>query len=219
MALEKLKIFVEERKDAFSTVGFEVLFNPAELKLDKTARWPRVPTVGRDTAPASFTYGEPYSLSLELFFDTYETREDVIPYANNIVQLVTARGDLGRPPRCTMSWGKNTFGKRKWALQSLNQRYTLFLPDGTPVRATLGCSFQEWRSSKEEALELKRSSPDVAKTRVLKRGETLAAIAAEEYNDPGLWRAIAELNGIHNPRRVAPGQVLAIPPLKPGRRH
>jgi nucleoid-associated protein YgaU len=112
----------------------------------------------------------------------------------------------------------NTFDGLTWALQSLNQRFTLFLPGGTPVRATLGCSFREWRSPELEARERKRSSADVARTRVLKRGESLSSIAAEEYNDPGLWRAIAELNGIHNPRRIAPGQVLAIPPLKPGRR-
>ena len=218
MALEKLKIFVEERPDTFSTTGFEVLFNPTELKLDKSANWAKVPTAGRDTARSAFTHGDPYSLSLELFFDTYESGEDVRDYTAEVVQLVTVQGDLHRPPRCKMSWGSNDFGGLQWALQSLNQRYTLFLPDGTPVRATLGCSFKEWRSSKEEARTVKRSSPDVAKTRVVKLGETLSSIAAEEYNDPALWRPIAELNRINNPRRVAPGQVLAIPPLKPGRR-
>ena len=55
-------------------------------------------------------------------------------------------------------------------------------------------------------------------THVVKRGETLSSIAAEEYNDPTLWRSIAETNGINNPRRVAPGDVLAIPPVQAGRR-
>jgi len=218
MALEKLKIFVEVRKGTFSTTGFEVLFNPTELKLDKSVNWPKVPTAGRDTARSDFTYGEPYSLALDLFFDTYETGEDVSRYTGEIVKLATVQGSLGRPPLCRMSWGKNDFDDLQWALQSVTQRFTLFLPDGKPARATLGCSFREWRSSKKEALTLKRSAPDVAKTRVLQRGESLSSIAAEEYNDPGLWRAIAELNRIHNPRRIAPGQVLAIPPLKPGRR-
>lgn len=218
MALEKLKIFVEQRPDKFSTAGFEVLFNPAELKLDKSANWSKVPTAGRDTARSAFTHGDPYVLTVDLFFDTYEKGEDVRKYTNEIVNLVTVQGHLHRPPRCRMSWGNNDFGGLQWALQSVNQRFTLFLPNGLPVRATLGCSFKEWRSSKEEARSVKRNSPDVAKTRVVKRGETLSSIAAEEYNDPGLWRPIADLNRIHNPRRVAPGQVLAIPPLQPGRR-
>jgi hypothetical protein len=219
MALEKLKIFVEERADAFSTTGFEVLFNPGELKLDKAANWSRVATAGRDTARSTFTNGEPFSLTLELFFDTYEKGEDVRKHTGKILDLVTVKGDLHRPPRCRMIWGENNFGDLQWALQSVNQRFTLFLPNGLPVRATLSCSFKEWRSPKQEALSVKRASPDVAKTRIVKRGETLSSIAAEEYNDPGLWRPIAELNRIDNPRRLAPGLPLAIPPLKPGRRN
>lgn len=218
MALAKLKIFVEERPDTFSTTGFEVLFNPGELKLDKGANWPRVPTAGRDTTRSTFTHGEAYALTVDLFFDTYEKGEDVRKHTDEIVNLATVQGHLQRPPRCKMSWGDNDFDGLQWTLQSLSQRFTLFLPNGLPARAVLGCSFQEWRSSKEEARKVKRSSSDVAKTRVLKRGETLSSIAAEELNDPGLWRLIAELNGIHNPRRVAPGQTLAIPPLRPGRR-
>ncbi len=218
MALQKLKIFVEERPDTFSTDGFQVLFNPTELKLDKRANWPKVATAGRDTTRSSFTHGDAYVLTVDLFFDSYEREEDVRVYTDEIVDLATVRGDLQRPPRCRLTWGDNTFDDLQWALQSVNQRFTLFLPNGLPARATLGCTFMEWRSSKQEAHSVKRSSPGVAKTRVLKRGETLSSIAAEEYNDPGLWRAIAVLNRIHNPRRVAPGQVLAIPPLTPGRR-
>jgi nucleoid-associated protein YgaU len=218
MALAKLKIYTEVQPDTYSTEGIAVLFNPAELKLDKSANWPKVATARRDTAHSAFTYGEPYSLSVDLFFDTYEQGEDVRQHTGEIVRLATVQGNLQRPPRCKMFWGENHFDDLQWALQSVSQRFTLFLPNGNPARATLGCSFQEWRSSKEEARTTKRSSPDVAKTRVVQRGETLSSIAAEEYSDPGLWRPIAELNAIHNPRRVAPGQVLAIPPLKPGRR-
>ena len=218
MALDKLKIFIEERKDKFSPNGFEVLFNPTELKLDKIANWPKVATAGRDTARSSFTHGDAYTLTVDLFFDTYEKRTDVRDHTNRIVDLVTVQGDLGRPPRCTMTWGDNSFDGMMWALHSLNQRYTLFLDNGLPVRATLGCSFQEWRSSKEEAHATKRSSAEVAKTRVVKSGESLSSIAAEELNNPALWRSIAELNGINNPRRLSPGLVLAIPALQPGRR-
>jgi hypothetical protein len=219
MALNKLKIFIEERKDKFSANGFEVLFNPTELKLDKMANWPKVATVGRDTARSSFTHGDAYTLTVDLFFDTYERRTDVRDFTRTIVDLVTVQGDLGRPPRCTMTWGDNSFDGMKWALLSLNQRFTLFLDNGLPVRATLGCSFQEWRSSEEEAHATKRSSAEVAKTRVVKSGESLSSIAAEELNNPALWRSIAELNGINNPRRLAPGLVLAIPALQPGRRN
>jgi len=50
----------------------------------------------------------------------------------------------------------------------------------------------------------------------VRRGDTLNSIAARHYNDPCLWRPIATANGIHNPRRLTPGQVLRIPKLRGG---
>jgi nucleoid-associated protein YgaU len=217
MALEKLKIFIETRPGTYGS-PFSVLFNPTQITLDKMANWSSAPTAERDAAETRFTYGNPYSLTLDLFFDTYEAGTDVRTFTRQVAALVTVQGELHRPPRCRLAWGKHDFNGFQWVLVKLNQRFTLFLPNGTPVRATLGCSFTQWRSAQEEAMETKKSSPDVAKTRVVRRGETLSSIAAEEYNDPALWRPIAELNGIHNPRLVAPGQVLAIPPLQPGQR-
>jgi nucleoid-associated protein YgaU len=55
----------------------------------------------------------------------------------------------------------------------------------------------------------------VAKTRQVRRNDTLHCIAAEEYRDPALWRHIARANGIINPRHLEPGVVLTIPRLRP----
>jgi nucleoid-associated protein YgaU len=56
-------------------------------------------------------------------------------------------------------------------------------------------------------------SADHAKTYVVRRGDTLSAIAAAEYGDPARWRPIAEANRIANPRLLAPGTRLALPAL------
>jgi nucleoid-associated protein YgaU len=116
-----------------------------------------------------------------------------------------------------LSWGKFTFDDNLWVLQTVDQSFTLFRFDGLPLRATLNCTFRQWRGSEVEKRLIKTSSPDVAKSRVVQRGETLSSIAAEEYKDPALWRPIAEANGIDNPRRLEPGRALAIPALRPGR--
>jgi len=64
---------------------------------------------------------------------------------------------------------------------------------------------------------LDKQSADVAKTRTVRRGETLSSIAAEEYQDPTRWRPIADANSLNDPRQLRPGQVLAIPALRPPR--
>lgn len=101
-----------------------------------------------------------------------------------------------------------------WVLENLSQRFTLFLSDGTPVRATLTCTFKQWRAADEEARVQDKRSADVVKTRTARRGDTLSSIAAEQYRDPTLWRPIAEANSIDDPRALKPGQVLVIPKLR-----
>lgn len=216
MALAKLKIQVED-KDGIFGEGFPVLFNPSQVSLSKAARWGLVSTTGRDVSASQFTHGEPATLSLELFFDTYETGEDVQDHTRQIFHLTTIEkhGNLHRPPLCKLVWGRYTFDDFQWVVTNLVQTFTLFKNDGTPVRATLSCSFRQWRSDEVEQKLLDKQSPDVAKTRVVRRGETLSSIAAEEYNDPALWRPIAVANGIDNPRRLAPGRSLSIPVLDP----
>ncbi|NTU80833.1 MAG: LysM peptidoglycan-binding domain-containing protein, partial [Chloroflexales bacterium] len=122
------------------------------------------------------------------------------------------QGSLHRPPICHLVWGAlGIFFEGM--LTNLTQTFTLFLPIGTPVRASLGCTFTEWVDPTIQAVRQNKMSPDVSKTRVVRRGDTLASIAAAVYNDPTLWRPIARANAIVNPLRLTPGQVLTIPVL------
>jgi nucleoid-associated protein YgaU len=217
MALAKLKLLVEDAAGSF-TNEIEAPFNPNKLTFAKSARWAPAQLPQRDSASQQFLYGEPATLSVELFFDTYEDGGDVRDYTNQIYLLTTVEkhGDLHRPPLLKLVWGRYDFDDFQWVLNTLNQTFSLFLSDGTPVRANLTCTFKQWRSDQTELKLLDKKSPDVAKTRTVLRGETLSSIAAVEYNDSTLWRPIAEANGIDNPRLVKPGQVLSIPRLAPG---
>jgi len=47
---------------------------------------------------------------------------------------------------------------------------------------------------------------------IIKAGETLSQIAWNVFQDPNLWRDIADYNKIENPKELQPGQVLRIPP-------
>jgi hypothetical protein len=242
--LEKLQISYKEknRRD----VAVEALFNPAEISRSRSVSWqqPSRWSFGSNAAPdvvrQQFIAVEPETLSLSLFFDSYESHDDAgvdgfslsrtvstlvqtgSPFATGaasdvtkltakVVRLAAIDTELHRPPICRLSWGrfKDIF---TGVLTSLDQQFTLFLPNGTPVRATLNCTFTEYKTrARARAEELHRA--DVAKVRVVRRGDTLHSLAAREYNDPALWRHIARANGIVNPRVLLPGTVLTIPKL------
>jgi nucleoid-associated protein YgaU len=205
--LMKLEIHVENGEI------IKALFNPEQITIQKTANWRPVTRTQSDTNEAQFTHGNAATLSMDLFFDTFEAGEDVREHTQKVFDLTMVEGKEHRPPICELVWGP-TGVIFKGVLQSLNQRFVLFLSDGTPVRATLGCTFREWRSRQEEARNQNLQSVDVAKTRIVRRGDTLSSIAAEEYKDPNLWRPIAKVNEIVNPLQLTPGQVLAIPSLR-----
>jgi nucleoid-associated protein YgaU len=102
-------------------------------------------------------------------------------------------------------------------LQNLDQNYTMFLENGVPVRATAKCTFMQWRANASDLKKQNLMSADVAKSWTVRRGQTLASIAAEEYLDPANWRDIAAANGIDDPLALAPGTTLLLPALPVGR--
>jgi nucleoid-associated protein YgaU len=210
MTLAKLTILPE--------LGLPVvaLFNPQEISVSKKVNWRRIPVAESDVMRAQFTHGEPAVLNLELLFDTYELGLDVRLLTRRVESLATVRGhgSIHRPPICTLVWGAQGIFF-EGVLTEVTSTFTLFSLIGWPVRARLQCTFTEWLSARREALLQFKQSPDVAKTRVVRRGDTLSAIAGQEYDDPAMWRPIARANDIVDPRRLSPGQVLSIPVVQP----
>lgn len=228
MTLEKLTINYEKGKEGQFSGKIKALFNPNQLSFSKSVSWERVdaaatPKEGTYGA-VQFTSSEPETLAVNLFFDTYGESASgglaslvpstgpgsVLPYLDEMAALARLDRELHRPPMCELRWGKVLLFTG--VLQSMSRQLLLFLEDGTPVRATMDCSFLECQSSTGTKNEL--HSADVTKKYTVLPGDTLLGIAAELYSDQSLWRLIAEANGIDNPRLLAPGQVLAIPKIR-----
>lgn len=202
--------------------NIKVLFNPNEYSLQtgNSFAWKTIP--GLQSPIAQFISGEAESLTMDLFFDTferlpeegddpgYETR-DVRRFTDQITGLLAVDSDLHAPPTCRFVWGTLDF---TGVVEKVSQRFTMFLESGIPVRATLNVTFRAVKGMTEQYRETPRQSADRTKQRTLRQGEHLWTIAAEEYEDPGMWRAIAEANGIDNPRKLPVGRKLIVPRLE-----
>jgi nucleoid-associated protein YgaU len=101
----------------------------------------------------------------------------------------------------------------KCLLESVRQKFTLFSPDGVPLRATLTVTLREYKTLQNQLDELRLSSPDRTHVHVIEEGETLAAVATRYWEKPAGWRELADQNGIDDPRRLTPGTFLTVPPL------
>jgi len=93
-----------------------------------------------------FIQGEPFKMRLEFFFDRYEEGKNVQDYTDQIAALaVIGPGSKAQPPTCLLSWGTSL--SFRCVLESFNVKYTLFLDDGTPVRAIMDCTFKEFTAA------------------------------------------------------------------------
>jgi len=205
MALEKAVITnLDTNKE------IEVLFNPKEYVIEKKTPWAEQNVFGMDSPPVQFTIGERKRLSMELFFDTSEEKSDVRSYTSKMEELMVVNAQEHRPPLLRFSWGTLSFD---CVLEDMVQRYTLFANDGTPLRAILKVVFKEYATAATQLSNTRRESADHTKRLVVREGESLASLAAREYNDAGKWRVIADANNIDDPENIASGTIVELPPL------
>src|SRR6266511_4701112 len=111
-----------------------VMFNPAEYSFDMGNNFAEIDIPGLRTPPIQYVRGNAKSLRMELFFDTYETASDVRAATVLVTALLEPEPQTQAPPILLFNWGGFAL---KCVLESVAQRFTMFLEDGTPVRATL----------------------------------------------------------------------------------
>lgn len=216
MALEKAVL-----TNTHTGERFPVQFNPEEYTLNRDINYAQAAIPGLSAPLLQFVSGNLQTLDMEFFLDSYEAHKvasvtvnaaqtDVRAQVKRISDLMAIQPATHAPPVLLFSWGSLAFS---CVLARLQQRYVMFLPDGTPVRAKLSVSFSEYKNAELEAKEVKRETADYAKRHVVSQGETLSGIAAREYGDPRLWRVVALCNQLQRARDLEPGLRLMLPRL------
>ncbi len=183
----------------------EVMYNPEEYKLETGNSFAEVAIPGLSAPPIQYVRGKPRTLSMELFFDTYELGTDVRQYLGKITALLNQLPATKAPPVLLFAMGGFNF---TCVLADAGQRFTMFLRDGTPVRAVLSARFQEFVSVTFQV----QSGVFIGPPTLYNMGasQRLADVAAQQLGDPARWREIADRNGIEDPLRIAAGTPLVV---------
>lgn len=134
--------------------NLEFMFNPTELTFEKvveTSENKGARSQDKGQPKVGFANTNPYKVTInKILFDTYETGEDVVKqyldpfrkavqFADQPAGLGVAKGGADkkeRTPLYTFVWGSNTH-LRCCFVEKLTYKLTMFLPDGTPVRAII----------------------------------------------------------------------------------
>lgn len=199
----------------------QALFNPNEYRLSKDNNFARMTVPGLSSPLLQFVSGNLQTLDMELVFDSLEehrqgsrvvtpARADVRQLTQPVVDLMAINPETHAPPLVLFAWGSLSF---TGVVARVGQRFTMFLDDGTPVRARLDVGFQEFRTAAEEAREVKRQTADYTRLHVAGEGQSVSDVAAMVYNDPARWRPLAIANDVEDLRRLPTGARLVVPPL------
>jgi hypothetical protein len=197
-------------------------FNPKDYKVQKGNNWEVKPVVGAGLPRAQFGGGNARELSLELLFNS-QPDSDVGGITDRLLKMMevsetfASSKNSGRPPMVTFAWGGNLSFRA--VAKSLSIQYTMFRPDGLPIRAQASVTLVQVEAAVGKSRGEGKKSPQNPTTRaiaglgshVVRDGDTLQSIAHASYGDPTQWRPIAEANHIDDPMRLRRGAALSIP--------
>ena len=229
MPLEKMVI---ENLD--SGEDFTVLYNPQSYVMGRSVSYSQKSPIGSDAPLVQFVSGGVETLSFDLFFDSlyagaevgggWEKLEfaansvlpsvasfiDIRKYTNKILNLAKIDPSVHRPPMLQVMWASLQF---TGFLTSCGQRFVKFSETGAPVRAVVKCTFIKFTDTDDLYGTDPEESPDTTKFHRVEAGDSLWSLAIEEYGQASDWRAIADANGLANPRLLRTGDMLRIPAL------
>ena len=188
-----------------------VQFNPTELTFDKSVQLAEIAIPGLDAPLQQFVRGNAEKLTLELFCDTHRRRAWACrpsrspSETDKFYQLVKIVPELHAPPVVTFFWNDEFPGNRRrdaWGnhrrnsftgvAESVRQKFTLFSPEGVPLRATVTADAARMAAARRAA---ERAEPELARPHApapaAAGGETLSGLAGSYYQRAGQWRLVA----------------------------
>lgn len=218
-SLELMKItgYTDENfQQAFAGQPYTVMINP------ETIKWQRSIEYNEQQAPNTSAPSQKYKstpvekLNFDIVIDCTgivdSKRVDMAQEISALESIIyTYNGKIHRPNFVKVQWGKSLVFKG--VLKSMDASYTLFKPDGSPLRAKISLGFSEYISPQNvEELDCKES-PDITHLVNVVDGNTLPQLCEKTWNDDTMYIQVAQYNNLNKFRNLKGGQKLIFPPI------
>ncbi len=134
--------------------------------------------------------------------------------------------EIHETPTVVVTWGDVPSFKGK--LTDLQVTYTLFTPNGAPLRADIQLTFKEHGDANGQASGIASiaggaalgiagallSSPDLTHRRTIKATDKLTLLCEEIYRDPSFYWQVAQANNLTHFRQLETGSEVFFPPIE-----
>lgn len=218
--LEKAQLIEMDQDFEKEKPGVEkvaVQFNPDSLKVT-FANQVVQPQAGDQSAGSKgiqFVGAGTTKLALTLWFDastmTDKPVDDVRRLTSKVIYFMTPQPDKTDPnkhvaPSVRFSWGSFLFDG---IIEGLEESIEFFAADGKPLRASIALTMSQQKIlvSKFGKMGKVPARTGHAPLTSAKSGDSLQSMAGAKGKDGG-WQGIAAANGIEDPLRLKPGQLV-----------
>lgn len=195
---------------------YTVMFNPEHLEhSERLIVIPRMPQ-GEFEPEAMYDSSAGETFNIQLMIDgtgASGEKRDVSLEIMRLKMTVGYNGILHMPNYLVIVWGAFL---RTAICTDFSVKYTVFKPDGSPLRANVTLNFRKHVPKILSLLEVKLSSPDLTHRQTIKDGDRIDRICQRHYNDKTRYLEVAKANGLTSFRFLKPGTTLDLPPVEKG---
>jgi len=195
---------------------YSLMVNPESIKWNQRVDYNTKSAVNTSSPSQTYSSTPSRTLSFDSVIDctgvidskrTAMSKE--IKKLENIVY--TYNGKIHRPNYVQIQWGK--FITLNSVLKSFDTTYTLFKPDGTPLRAKVSFTFEEYLSPCKVEKKDNKSSPDMTHLVKIKEGDSLPQLCNKIWEDPTMYIQLARFNKLNKFRKLIASEELIFPPI------
>ncbi len=209
---------------AFSDSGFKtqvgdpysVMINPSSMKHDRSITYDKKQALGTSGAQLKYLKTPSETLRFEITIDCTgvvdSTKTDLFKEMDDLEKIVyDYDGEIHKPHFVQLIWGSQVFNG---VMKSMNTTYTLFKPDGTPLRAKIAFTFSNYISVKKMEMRDAKKSPDLTHQTIVVEGENLPMLCNKYLNDSKFYIQVARFNDLNKFRKLMSGEKLIFPPVQ-----
>jgi hypothetical protein len=220
---------------------YQLQVNPESYSIKYNPKYVQIPGIGNSGSEAKYVCTLPQVLEFNFLFDGTGVIPPVggtldnVPIAGAVADLFSDdkgydvtdelskfahvcydySGEIHKPRNLQLAWGTLVFN---CVLIELQLEYTLFKPDGTPLRAIANATFEGTIDDTLREKKENKSSPDLTHKRSVRAGDTLPLLAHSIYRNSAYYLEVARSNKLYGFRRLKEGSEIAFPPLDKSRR-
>lgn len=219
MGLEYMKITGykdEDFSNAISGDPYTLMLNPDSIKWNRSIAYNEQQPMDSSSTSQKYKSTPSDSVSFDIVIDCTgivdKDRTDLATELKTLEDIVyTYNGDIHRPNYVKLQWGTDIVFYS--VLKSFDTTYTLFKPDGSPLRAKIALSFSQYISPEQREKIDSKTSPDITHLVNVTQGDSLPQLSNKVWNTPFYYIQVAKYNNLNKFRDLKGGQNLVFPPI------